>query len=332
MNKQRLKAEIINIGKRLYDFRLVAARGGNISARIEAGNILITASGTCLGELKEDDILEVNISSPASGKMQGLTTEFPLHRSIYKNFPIQYFIHCHPPLINAYFSVYEELQTVTFENKLFLGNVPVVKQATPSVTQPEKVIAALKTNNIVVIKNHGIVCISDSFADAYFLIEELEEAVKMAGFAKLFAQASPNGFAEELKQALQQTGKIYPMFSREHILGLVNLINQDEDFLSKARELNLNAQLAIKLDGETDKIYKFNFQQGKIVKVDYDDNAPLVISGPADVWELIFEGRLDPFVATTQGKLKLKGQLGQLSRWYVPFTRMFSLFKSLRIK
>ncbi|MFH1045568.1 MAG: class II aldolase/adducin family protein, partial [Candidatus Omnitrophota bacterium] len=58
--EKKLKQEIVSIGKRLYDFRLVAAKGGNLSARLSAHRILITASGTCLGELKEKEILAVD--------------------------------------------------------------------------------------------------------------------------------------------------------------------------------------------------------------------------------------------------------------------------------
>ena len=86
------------------------------------------------------------------------------------------------------------------------------------------------------------------------------------------------------------------------------------------------------MDEEAEKVYKFNFQEGKIAKVEHDEDAPFVISGPAGAWRLIFEGKLDPFVATTQGKLKLKGDLGTISRWYVPFSRMFFLFKEVKIK
>jgi L-fuculose-phosphate aldolase len=326
---KQLKEEIIEIGKRLYDFRLVAARGGNLSARLEENLILITASGSCLGGLSKEDILKVDLTYPE--KTGGLTTEFPLHSLIYQSFPAQRIIHCHPPLINAYYSVYDTLESITFENKLFLGQVPVVTQGTPSVTRPEKVIEALKNNNIVAIKNHGVVCIADKFVDAFYLIEELEEAVKMAGLARIFSKEQPNVFEQELKTTLQSTGKIYPMFSREHILAIVDLVNQDENFLAKAKELNLTAQVAVKLDEAEGKVYKFVFQEGRIAKVEYNDDAPFVISGSQEPWKLIFEGKLDPFVATTQGKLKLKGDLGQLSRWYVPFSRMFSLFKCVKM-
>jgi putative sterol carrier protein len=121
------------------------------------------------------------------------------------------------------------------------------------------------------------------------------------------------------------------MFSREHIQAIVDLVNKDDFIAQKGRELDLTVKLAVKLDG-TDKAYKFNFENGKIVRLDSDADAPYIISGSKEVWEQVFLGKLDSFVAVTQGKMKLQGQLGQLSKWYVPFTRLFSLFKQVKFK
>jgi len=90
-------------------------------------------------------------------------------------------------------------------------------------------------------------------------------------------------------------------------------------------------RLAVKLDG-SDAAYTFNFEKGRVTKLDSGADAPFVVSGPAEVWEQIFRGKLDSFVAVTQGKMKLQGQLGQLSKWYVPFTRLFELFKQVKFK
>jgi len=176
--EKALKKEIIKIGGKLYDLRLVAARAGNLSARLDDDNILVTATGTSLGSLNYGDVLKVNLS--AEIKPERLTSEFPLHSLVYKNFPAKVVIHCHPSLTNAYFAVYSDLKTLTFETKLYIGNIPVVEQETPAITKPELVIEALKRSNLVVIKNHGVVSVADDFAHALYLIEELEEAVKTA--------------------------------------------------------------------------------------------------------------------------------------------------------
>jgi putative sterol carrier protein len=111
----------------------------------------------------------------------------------------------------------------------------------------------------------------------------------------------------------------------------VDLVNKDEYIAKKGQELDLTLQLTIKLE-DKNTCYKFTFEKGRITRLDFDNNAPFVISASGQVWELVFLGKLEPFVATLQGKMKLKGELGKLSRWYVPFSRLFELFKQVKIK
>jgi L-fuculose-phosphate aldolase len=326
-----LREELIKIGKRLKEQRLVVARSGNLSSRIDENNILITATGSSLGDLKAEDIIQVDLTKDTDAAGKKLSTEFPLHSLIYKTFTPKTIIHCHPPLINGYFSVYSNLKVLTFESKLYLGDVPVVEQETPSITKPELVIDALKINNLAVIKNHGVVAIGENFIEALYLIDTLEEAVRVAGIARLFNKGMLDEFDKQLKESLSEKDTAFEMFSREHIQKLVDLVNQDEFIAEKGKDSDLTLKLAIKLDG-ANSAYKFIFEKGKITKLEFDEDTPFVISAPHHVWELIFLGKLDPFVATTQGKMKLKGDLGKLSRWYVPFSRLFELFKQVKIK
>lgn len=331
MSENELKSEIINVGRRLYANGLAVAKSGNLSCRLDNDNILITATGTFLGQLEESDIVKVNLTT---NKLEGElnpSSELPLHSLVYKNFSSKVVIHCHPPLINGYFAVAKTLKAMSFETKFYLGDIPVIPQETPTVTDPAAVIAALKTNNLVVLKNHGTVAIAEKFEDALSITEALEEAVKSAAVARLFDKSILDDLDTALKEDLKRNDPAYAMFSPEHIQAIVDLVNKDEFIAQKGKELDLTVKLAIKLDG-TDDVYKFNFQQGKIVKLDTDSDAPFVISAPAEIWEQVFLGKLDSFVAVTQGKMKLSGQLGQLSKWYVPFSRLFALFKEVKIK
>jgi len=343
---KKLKDEIIDIGRKLYDMRLVAGTSGNLSARLDENNILITATGTALGDLKNDDIIKVDLTNEEDLKNKRLTSEFPLHRLIYENLTNKVIIHCHPALANGYFAVYSDIKALTFETKLYLGNIPVIAQETPAVTKPEAVVEALKSSNLVALKNHGVICIAAAFKDALHLIENLEDAVRIASIARIFKKDILDELDKELKETLT-TQDTYPMFSREHIQAIVDLVNKDEFIKRKGEELDLTLQLAIKLDESnqahkftpiplqkttTVKVWGFTFEKGRIAKLESDDNAPFIISAPAEVWELVFSGRLDSFVAVTQGKMKLKGELSKLSRWYVPFSRLFELFKQVKIK
>ncbi len=331
MTEMELRLKIIKVGKRLYDAGLAVAKSGNISAKLDAQNILITATGTFLGQLSEGDIVKVNL---AGNKYEGEikpSSELPLHSLVYKNFPALVVVHCHPPLINGYFAVAKTLKAMSFETKFYLGDIPVIPQETPTVTDPEPVIAALKTNNLVVLKNHGTVAMAGKFQDALAITEVLEEAVKSAAIARLWDKDVLDDLDTALKNDLKRNQPAYRMFSLEHIQAIVDLVNQDEFIAQKGKELELTLKLAIKLDDSGD-VFKFNFEKGKIIKLDTDSDAPFVISAGAVVWEQVFLGKLDSFVAVTQGKMKLSGQLGQLSKWYVPFNRLFTLFREVRIK
>lgn len=336
--EKALKDEVISIGRKLYELRLVVARAGNLSARLDERNILVTATGASLGSLTYDDIIRVDLKNEENLNNKRLTTEFPLHRLIYENFPHKAVIHCHPTLINGYFAVCPELKTLTFESRLYLGNIPVVEQDTPAITKPELVVEALKASNLVVVRNHGVVSVADKFCDCLYLIESLEEAVKVIAVARLFKKEILDDLDRELQNTFASDIS-YLMFSKEHIQAIVDLVNKDEFIARKGEELDLTLKLAIKLDPSTslraggqNQVYKFNFEKGRIIKLESDEDAPFVISAACDVWELVFLGKLDPFVATMQGKMKLKGELGKLSRWYVPFSRLFELFRQVKIK
>ncbi len=331
MSERELKLEIINVGKWLYAAGLAVAKSGNLSARVDHENILITATGTFLGQLKESDIVKVNLVTNKPEGALNPSSELPLHSLVYKNFPAKVVIHCHPPLINGYFAVAKTLKAMSFETKFYLGDIPIIPQETPTVTDPAPVIAALKTNNLVVLKNHGTVAMADKFQDALSITEALEEAVKSAAVARLFNKEILDDLDSALKDDLKRNDLAYTMFSQEHIQAIVDLVNKDEFIAQKGKELDLTVKLAIKLE-DSSNVYKFNFEQGKIVKLDNDADAPFVISAATDVWQQVFLGKLDSFVAVTQGKMKLTGQLGQLSKWYVPFSRLFVLFREVRIK
>ncbi len=330
-NEKEIIGQIIEVGKRLYDTGLAVAKSGNISARLDKESIFITGTGTQLGQLNPCDIVKVNLATGKPEKDKKPSTELPLHSLVYKNFPHQVVIHCHPPLINGYFAVNSSLKALTFETKLYLGDVPAVDQDTPSVTKPELVIEALKTSNLVVLRNHGVVAVADKFEDGLSLVEALEEAVRVAAGARLFKQEILDDLDKELKEDLLKKDIAYAMFSKEHIQAIVDLVNKDEFIAIKGKESDLTVKLAIKLDGD-DRVYKFNFEKGRIVKLDFDADAPFLISAPEEIWQQVFLGKLDSFVAVTQGKMRLQGQLGQLSKWYVPFTRLFELFKQVKIK
>jgi len=315
-----------------------------MSLKAGKNKILTTAHGACLGVMSGQDIVLLDTKGKKKTKKEP-TIENPLHRAIHLNFAHSAVIHTHPIFTNGYFAVRDKLEYISFESRFTLGEVPVLPQETPAITDVDAVVKALKNSNIVVIRNHGVVAIGKTLWDALFITQSLEEAIKMLSVAKLWFSSSETepksapcglwGYVNENPPSppFEKGGKggFVEMFSKEHIQAIVDLVNKDEFIAKKGAELDLTVKLAIKLD-ETGQTYKFNFEKGKIVRLDFDADAPFVISASGVIWEEVFLGKLDSFVAVTQGKMQLKGQLGQLSKWYVPFSRLFELFKQVRIK
>jgi len=321
------REEIIKICHRLYEKGLVVGKGGCVSILNEKGEILITSHGCCLGYIKDDDIVIMDKEGNTSSSKEP-SYEKNLHLAIYKNFPsAKAVIHVHPPytLLLAHLEI--ELEYLSFEEKFFLGKVEVIPQKTPIVTEIDPVISALNKNKIVILKNHGTVAYSDDIYDALFLTELLEQTAKMTILSKIIKVQEKI----EKKEEKEITRKKYPLFSKEHIEALVDLINKDEEVKKLGEETNLTTSLAIKLI-EENKVFNIHFEKGKVVEITQDENAEFVISGKKEVWKLIFKGDLDPFVAQTQKKLKLKGDIISLSKWYAPFYRIFDLWKEIEVE
>ena len=229
MNTQELKNKIIEIGKLLWDKGLVTGFNGNISARVDADTLLITATGASLGYLKLQDVILINISGEVVGEGKA-SSEKLMHTEIYKNFPqIQAVVHTHPTYTNGFFLANESFTPKTFEAKFYLGEVKSIDQTTPSVTDTAPVIKELKANNIVILRNHGVVAVGPDLFRAFVLIQELEEQLKIDLAAVYYQRVAEGGeiSGDRTPQAEdpQIAGRKYKLFSKEQIEEIVRLVN-----------------------------------------------------------------------------------------------------------
>jgi L-fuculose-phosphate aldolase len=326
MSHEKEKQEIILWGKQLHQHGINHGRSGNMSRRVD-DNILITAHESYLGFLQEDDIL---IIDREGNKVEGdkePTSEKSLHMSIYQQFPQKnVVIHVHPPHTVHYFHYHNTLTPITLEERVYLGKVKAITQQTPTITDLEPVHHALGNNDIVVVKDHGVIAMGEDFQYTFSLIELLEVNARV----HLITMGSPA--REDERYRTKKISKKYKLFSREHIAALVEVINNDEAAQSLGKEYNLTTIICTKVtDGE--EVFSFRYEQGKIVAVTYsEDNADFTFSAAQGTWKKIFAGDLDPFVAKTQGKIKLKGDFNLLSRWFPAFDRTFSLWRELPLE
>jgi len=138
-SEYRLRQEIVEVGRRMYDKGLISASEGNISARLDDDRLLITPSGLHKGFLKTDELLIIdragNLLGPRSGSSKKLrpTSELPLHLESYRLRPdIGAVVHAHPPTTIALSIAGIPLaECLLPEVIVFLGLIPTTKYATP---------------------------------------------------------------------------------------------------------------------------------------------------------------------------------------------------------
>ncbi|MCB9771272.1 MAG: class II aldolase/adducin family protein [Candidatus Omnitrophica bacterium] len=360
-----LKRNIEAIGRLLWEKDLVTGLNGNISTRLSDENILITATKTCLGLLQENDIVELDLEGNVVGDGQA-SSERLLHVAIYKAFPeMSAVVHTHTAYTNAYFLENDSLTPRIFESKLYLGDVSAVPQLTPAVSDVGPVLEALKSNSIVVLKNHGVVAMGKDLFDCFLLVQCLEEAVKIDAISRLYHRFTdvndlkpslkigkpevaskkvepkvkklPDSFSQE---ELDSTAKIsespvvpkkFKLFSGEQIGEIVRLVNADVQMQDLGKKTKMTMSLAVKLN-ETGEVFCFHFEDGQIIEIDKDKEPEFLISAPENIWRAVFNRQIDPFVATTQKKMHLQGDFAKISKWYAPCSRIFELWAQVPIE
>jgi L-fuculose-phosphate aldolase len=331
----KLKREMIHWGKLLFERRLITGWGGNLSCRNGKNRFLITGQHAPLGFLTLADLVEIDLSGKPVKKNAKASSETPMHIAVYAGTNAQAVVHVHPPKVLAFSLTHDCFIPISFEEKYTIGEVPIISQDTPTVTKPEKVVEELKYHSIVIIKGHGTVAIGRNFQEAFLLTDLLEEAVhcqflkdRTTSSDRADIQPSKNG---NLAGPVAR-GKSYELFSREHMAALVELANGDSEFRDYGGETNLSTSLTLHIE-DTGASWTVKFVTGEITGVEQKSDGEFLISGTAKWWNAVFSNRIDAFLATQQGKLKLKrGELAQLSRWYKPFQRAFALWQTIPVR
>lgn len=328
MAERQLKREMVNICKELYRKNLVRGREGNISAKLDENTFFITPHGVSLGFIEETDILLVDKQGKVIEGAGEPSFEIKLHKTIYSELgEAEGIIHVHPSFAILLAEKDLPIQTHAFELEALLTGTEIIPQEGPVITNIHLIIDALRRRNIVILKNHGTVAIGN-LKDAFFITDMLEETCRISIFDHLLG-VSPKATYQAPQDRGQQT--TYQLFSPEHLEALASSVNQSEELKKEGGQTNLTTRIAMKLL-ETGQSYNFHFIQGRIAKTTLDEDADFIFTGSEDCWKDIFNGRLDAFVATSQNRLKVTGNLAELSKWYQPFKKIFGLWRNFPVE
>ncbi len=182
--------ELTAIGRKLLLNKMIAGSDGNLSARLENGNILVTASGSRLGELTESDFVEIDSDGNQINGNGLPTSELKMHLFVYKNRPeINYSVHSHPVNATAFAVAGEELpENILPEVLVFVGRIPLTEYAPPGTDSvPESISPFIKNSDAFLLRNHGLLTIGKSANEAMNRHETVEH------FARIIIKARQLG-------------------------------------------------------------------------------------------------------------------------------------------
>jgi L-fuculose-phosphate aldolase len=174
---EKIKAEIVAVGKKLWQRMYVDGNGGNISCRLTPETIICTPTLVSKADLTPEDLCLVDYSGKQLAGGKPRTSEVLMHIEIYKAVPeAKSVVHCHPPHATAYAIVGRVPPTCVIpEFEVFVGRVALSPYETPGTQKfAETVIPFVKDHNCLLLSNHGIVSWADTVTHAEWYAEVLD--------------------------------------------------------------------------------------------------------------------------------------------------------------
>lgn len=180
--------QLIDICHRLYARGFVTATDGNVSVRLENGNILTTRTSINKGMVTVDDLVEVDRNGKPQSTYFKPSTELPMHLYIYSQRPdVNAVVHAHPVYATGFAAAREPLVSCVFPEVIIgLGAVPLAEYATPSTEEVANSLEPfIKNADAILLANHGVVTYGKDLLDAYFKMEKVEHAAHIIFVARI---------------------------------------------------------------------------------------------------------------------------------------------------
>jgi L-fuculose-phosphate aldolase len=186
-----LRADIVEVGRRLYARGFVASNDGNISARLDASRLLMTPAGVSKGFMTPDMMVVTDFDGrllPGETGGRRPSTEIQMHLAAYRErSDVHAVVHAHPPLATGFAVAGIALdRAVLAEVVTTLGSIPIAEYGTPSTAElPAAVAKYVKAHDGMLLANHGALALGSDLFSAYFKMETIEHAANISLVARL---------------------------------------------------------------------------------------------------------------------------------------------------
>jgi len=190
-SESSLRADIVEVGRRMYARGYTASNDGNISVRLGADRLLMTPKSVCKGFMTPDMMCITDLDGR---KLQGdrdPSSEMLMHLEVYRHRPdAQAVVHAHPPTATGFAVAGIPLdRAVLAEVLTTLGSIPIAEYATPSTKElPEAVRKYIKAHDGMLLANHGALTVGSDLFGAYYKMETIEHFAKISLVARMLGR------------------------------------------------------------------------------------------------------------------------------------------------
>src|SRR5512132_2149698 len=163
--EEQIRAEIVEVGRRLYARGFVASNDGNISARLDESRLITTPKSVSKGFMTPDMMVIVDHEGKKVSGDRDPSSELPMHLEIYRNRPdVNAVVHAHPPLATGFAVAGIPLtRAVLAEVVTTLGSIPIAEYGTPSTPElPEAIRKYIKAHDRLLLANPGAISCGDN--------------------------------------------------------------------------------------------------------------------------------------------------------------------------
>lgn len=197
--------------------RLLALEGyqdltlGHVSARgPEPGQIYIKRKGVAFEEVAPRHILVFDLADERALDAPEMHLESVLHTEVYKRRPdVRAVIHGHPPHATAFGATDSSVEMLTHDHVLFAEGIAFFDNAPHLITRPEQgkeVAEALGDQDVVMLRNHGVLVVGKSLRWAVLRAITLERAIQLQAIASSLGplRPFPGALAKEIRNEKYQ--------------------------------------------------------------------------------------------------------------------------------
>jgi len=193
MDLDQLRADIVEVGRRLWVRGYVASNDGNISVRVGPVRLLMTPANVSKGFMTPDMMvvtdLEGRLISGAPGRKP--SSEILMHLVAYRERPdVNAVVHAHPPLSTGFAVAGIPLdRAVLAEVATTLGAIPIAAYGTPSTSELASTVAPyVRAHDGLLLANHGALALGADLFAAYYKMETIEHFARISLVARMLGR------------------------------------------------------------------------------------------------------------------------------------------------